>query len=398
MIATSSFPKRRGLPGLSALLLLPLALGLAITPALGIGDSPGLSIRLVEGTVFEVIGLDADALQQFSSTEPDSEDWGALFAVRVEKAENSMLGTYRIAEGSLRFEPRFPLQPGLGYQAIVQPGKLPGADPTTPPISADFEIPKPPERPSTRVVAIYPSGDILPENLLRFYLHFSEPMSQGEAYDHVELIGPDGVPVERPFLELGQELWDPSGTRLTLLIDPGRIKSGLEPREIFGPVLEEGNAYTLVIASDWPDALDNPLAAPFRKAFRAGPPEEEPIDPQSWNLQVPDAGTIDPLVLNFPRPLDHAMLERVLTVLGPEGNRIPGTIELAEQESRWRFTPKTLWESGTYRLQIDPALEDRAGNSVGRSFELDVLEQADPALDPRPANVTLPFQVQPPQD
>ena len=78
-----------------------------------------------------------------------------------------------------------------------------------------------------RVVAVYPSSATLPENQLRFYLHFSAPMSRGEVYQHLQLLDQDGKPIVLPFLEIGEELWDTTGQRLTLLIDPGRIKRGL---------------------------------------------------------------------------------------------------------------------------------------------------------------------------
>jgi hypothetical protein len=96
-------------------------------------------------------------------------------------------------------------------------------------------------------VQVYPTSSKLPENHLRFYVHFSAPMSRGEAYEHLRLLRKNGEPVYLPFLEIGEELWDKSGMRLTLLFDPGRVKRGLKPREENGPVLEEGEEYTLVI-------------------------------------------------------------------------------------------------------------------------------------------------------
>ena len=39
---------------------------------------------------------------------------------------------------------------------------------------------------STIVEHVYPSTDQLPENQLKFYLHFSAPMSRGEAYSRIQ--------------------------------------------------------------------------------------------------------------------------------------------------------------------------------------------------------------------
>src|SRR5207302_1594426 len=107
-------------------------------------------------------------------------------------------------------------------------------------------LPKP-QTPPTKLVQVYPTADVLPENQLKFYLHFSAPMSRGEAYRRVHLIGEDGKEVETPFLELEEELWDGEGTRFTLFFHPGRVKRGLKPREEVGPTLEEGKRYTLVV-------------------------------------------------------------------------------------------------------------------------------------------------------
>ena len=43
-------------------------------------------------------------------------------------------------------------------------------------------------------------------------------------------------------------------TRLTLLLDPGRIKRGVRPLEEIGGALQVGRTYTLVIDDAWPDA------------------------------------------------------------------------------------------------------------------------------------------------
>jgi hypothetical protein len=47
--------------------------------------------------------------------------------------------------------------------------------------------------------------------------------------------------------------------RLTLFIDPGRIKRGVLPLEEVGPALEEGKRYTLMIDRDLKDGTGNPL-------------------------------------------------------------------------------------------------------------------------------------------
>jgi hypothetical protein len=350
---------------------------------------------------FDVAGLDGAALAALAEAELSAEGWSALFAVTVDRgaggegaAPPPMVGTYRVIGEALRFTPRFPLAPGLRYRAVFDPARLPGArGPASGPITAVFAVPARPKASTTAVVRVDPAVETLPENQLKLYLHFSAPMRRGEAYDHIHLLDADGRPLDLPFLELGEELWDPGSRRLTLLFDPGRIKRGLKPREELGPVLVEGRRYTLDVDRDWPDAAGNPLKAPYRKTFHVGPPDDRPPDPRTWKLTPPRAGSREPLAIGFPEPLDRAMLDRALVVVGPEGRPSPGCAEVADDATAWRFTPERPWREGDYAVVIDTTLEDLAGNSIGRPFEVD----AERPIERRVETETyrLPFRVGP---
>jgi len=87
-----------------------------------------------------------------------------------------------------------------------------------PVVQADFEIPKAaPPAATTRVASVYPTTSELPENALRFYLYFSAPMQQGEAWSRIHLLDSAGKVVDLAFLEIDQELWNREMTRLTVL-------------------------------------------------------------------------------------------------------------------------------------------------------------------------------------
>jgi hypothetical protein len=206
----------------------------------------------------------------------------------------------------------------------------------------------------------------LPENLLKFYIEFSAPMSFGQAYEHLKLLDEKGKPLDLPFLELGEELWDPRGMRFTLLFDPGRIKNGLKPREELGPVLEAGKSYTFVIEPGWKDASGRPLKTGFRKSFRAGPADTTPPDPATWRLDLPSADTMG--------PLDRALLGRVLVVVDGANRPIAGNVAVTAEETSWSFTPEIAWRRGVFSVLVDRNLEDLAGNSIGRPFEVDVFK------------------------
>jgi hypothetical protein len=364
-----------------------------------------ISIKLSETsdknsrTSFVVTGISEKELEGLANSKPKQDQWTALFSVYVDNPQKNektppVIGSYRVEDKSLVFEPRFPLSPGVHYRAVFEPARLPSSNPAQgKSIVAKFTIPKLHSTPSTKVEHVYPSADVLPENQLKFYIHFTAPMSQGEAYTHVHLMKSSGPEVDLPFLRLEEELWNDKQTRFTLLFDPGRIKRGLKPREEVGPALEEGKSYTVVIDRDWIDADGNPLKESFRKSFRAGPPDDNPIDPKSWKLRVPTAGTRDALHVAFPKPLDHALLERVLGVADSAGHQVVGTIAVTENETRWHFTPKELWQPGSYNLTADTTLEDLAGNSIGKRFEIDVFHPIQRQV--KSETVKIPFQIAP---
>ncbi len=305
-------------------------------------------------------------------------------SVFVAGSETPLFGELRGESDGLVFVPRFPLRPGVEYRAVYTP-------PAGAPVTASFRLPAPGSSPSTVVSRVFPSRDLLPENLLKFYLHFSAPMARGEAYRRTHLLDAEGKKVELPFLELGEELWDRSGTRLTLLFDPGRIKRGLKPREDSGPALEEGKSYTLLVESAWPDAEGRTLLREFRKAFRVAAPDDRQPDPSAWVIRPPRAGTTGPLLVELDEPLDEAMLHRAIAVLDGEGRPLAGRVEVDPDQVRWRFHPERTWKPGRHALSIDTTLEDLAGNSIGRPFEVDVVRPLERTITTR--TVSLPFAV-----
>ena len=325
---------------------------------------------------FEGLGLPAARISLLEKRAADDPAWPGMFAVYVGKKPGApdvpaMLGAYSVHGTSVRFIPKFPLKPGLSYCVEFFP---PPAREVDSPARYEqvFSIPAAARGERARLVQIYPTAEVLPENQLRFYLQFSAPMSRGEAYEHLKLLKDDGKPVDLPFLEIGEELWDASGRRLTLLIDPGRIKRGLKPREEAGPVLESGRKYSLIITAGWRDESGQPLPASV-KNFAAGPPVEKAIDPKEWKIDAPAAGSKDPLTVRFPRPLDHALLQRTIAIEGTAGKPIAGEISIDDHERRWHFRPDEPWAAGPHELVIDTTLEDLAGNRIGRAFEVDEL-------------------------
>jgi hypothetical protein len=332
------------------------------------------AIRMEAG-VFRVTGWQAAAQPR--------DGWSSVFAVYAGEGDiPPVLGQYSVENGSLAFRPRFALAPGLHIRAFFHvPGQAA--------IEKIFELPKAEAIvSSTRVEHVYPSTDLLPVNELKFYLYFSAPMAQGEVWRHVRLLRDDGSLVEVPFLE--QELWDRENRRVTLLLDPGRIKRGLASLAEAGPALEEGQHYTLVIDGDWPDSRGVPLVEEFRKLFRVVEADRKPPQVTDWHITAPAAGVEAPLAIDFPKPLDYALLQHMLTVSGPAGP-VAGTVAVDREETQWRFTPNQPWVAGDYRVVVETALEDLAGNHIGRPFDVDTFDKVTRTVTS--PTVAVPFQI-----
>jgi hypothetical protein len=378
--------------GLASILI---ALALATIPPVARGDGPTIRWEVDPSgatTGVSVVGLSKVTLEAMASESLTPDRRAQVFAIAAgdPKATDRprMLGTYRVDGTTYRFTPSYPFDRGRAYTATFRPILIPGGSGAE--VSSIYTVPKR-VKASTSLIQVTPSADQVPENLLKFYFTFSSAMSRGEVYDRVRLLKDDGKPVDLPFLRLGEELWDPTGTRLTVLIDPGRIKRGLRPREENGPVLEAGRRYTLVIDRGWPDADGDPLALEVRKSFRAGPADETQPDPRTWTIDRPSASTRQPLTITFPESLDRGLLASALDLVNLDGKPVAGRLEIKADETRWEFTPETAWAEGELQLLIDADLEDLAGNSILRPFEVDI--QRDTPLRPEPKVIHLPIVI-----
>lgn len=291
----------------------------------------------------------------------------------------AMSGRYEISDALVCFTPRHQFLPGTAYTVFVGGEAL------------QIERPAVGGAPSTVVVEVHPTAAVLPRNALRFYVHFSAPMTYGLAARHIRLERADtGEPIVGPFSPMDPELWDPERRRLTVLLDPARIKRGLAPHREAGYPLEEGTFVDLVIGREFLDAAGRPLVADHRQGYGVGPDFRGRVDPADWSLSLPEVGGTLPLVARFDRPLDRALLARCLTVAGPGQLPIAGTTSVSDGDESWSFAPDAPWQPCEHRLLIDPVLEDLAGNSLTRVFDRDISE---PDQDPHTKTLSIPFVI-----
>ena len=334
----------------------------------------------------EVTGISDVALSRIfpgdSNIEPIS------VRTSLDESAGSMFGRSELDGDLLKFYPRFGLQAGIPYYVYLSGSHL---SPANEPTIFSFLIPKEELKPETIVSAVYPSGNELPANLLKFYIHFSNPMSVGDVYSHIQILDTDNQALELPFLELGEELWDSESRRLTLLFDPGRIKRGLKPNRDVGAPLTQGETYTLQISDKLLDAKGRPLKTDFSKTFTVVPMDTVSPNPYNWKLSKPPAGSREPVVLTFPESIDEALLQRVVFIEDANGNELYGSVTISRQETVWSFHPDTAWRIGSYKVKAQTILEDTAGNSIARPFEVDVSRPSEGF--PETKFVYLPFDL-----
>jgi hypothetical protein len=347
----------------------------------------------------DVNGVDRAALRKIERLAPNDTLWARMVAIYVERDGRTpaVIGRYAANADRLRFTPRFPFAADVAYRVEVDTAALRrladgGREPSAPLLVHRFSIPAAVRQRTTRILAVHPSLPELPSNLLRWYVEFSAPMAPGTALVHVHLMEESGREVTGAFLSLDQELWDPERRRLTLLFDPGRVKRGIRTNLESGAPLIAGRRYRLVIDDRWIDGAGAALASGYEHAFQAVTADRRAPEPERWRLTVPSAESRAELRVSFGEPLDHALATRMLSVSDARGTVVVGSARLGDGDSIWTFSPRAAWTAGAYTLRVDAALEDIAGNSVARLFDVDRRASSAQTAE-GPTVKTVPFSI-----
>ncbi|MEM7126776.1 MAG: hypothetical protein AAF702_10650 [Chloroflexota bacterium] len=296
-------------------------------------------------------------------------------------------GRYEADNKSVRFMPQFDFVEGQDYVIRVQhqsedkggedkesedKGVFHKLTPFK--IQANTPVVKP------EVTAIYPSGDTLPENVLRFYIHFSTPMKPHVAFDYIKLVDASGNVDDAAFMQFKQELWSEDRTRLTVLMDPGRIKRNVATNLSLGPALNQGERYQFVVEGGWPTANGTETLATFSKSFSVSDGLRELPNAENWEISAPTIGTNDTLEIKFDRPFDHQLLHKDIQVFSATGEEIQGESFIGNHETEWHFQPKEAWVEEQITIVVDSELEDVAGNNfrdlLDHSIETETRDRA----------------------
>ena len=271
----------------------------------------------------------------------------------------ALLGRFKRNDEIILFTPAVPFTPGQDYEVREAGQKL-----------AEFMVPVITTATTPKIIAVYPVQDSVPENLLKMYVYFSQPMQHvGNALNYITVYNITENKEESIFLALETELWNRQHDRLTLWLDPGRIKTDLIPNRELGLPLKEGNAYTVTIDKKWKTAAGQELMVTYQKHWIVTAPDTHKPDLKNWKLDVPPSNSMKVLTIYFDEALDHELAQQSLEVYDPEGTSIQGEWKLNELGTTLLFKPSKIWDNGTYEIVVDPKLEDFAGNSLQRLFD-----------------------------
>lgn len=215
------------------------------------------------------------------------------------------------------------------------------------------------------VVTVRPSATVVPANMLRLSLEFATA-PEGPVLPRIALSRTDGSELREPFL--AQELWSPDGRILTLLMHPGRVKSGLVAREALGPILVPGDDVVLTLDG-------RPL-----KRWHVGPPDLHGPVASAWSVLPVSPSSRQSLVVRLDAPVDGRDAD-YMAIADADDRPVDGHAELLDGESTWTFTPDAPWRAGRYRLMVRGTLEDPAGNRLNGHFETPLDTPDAPAVD-----------------
>lgn len=314
-----------------------------------------------------------EELGLFRSKVLSTEDWTQFFSVKVEGATRMMLGSYEVSEAGLTFTPRFLPDPQVSYEVSFSSNRVLK-------FLKDFSL----ETDSTwiikfdgiyenpaEVVSFFPQCEMLPANILRIYLTFSEPMSFENPHDFIRIENEEGQIVTEPFVEIEEGLWNENRTRLTLLFHPGRIKRGVGPNMTQGEIFQIGEKYILKVSKNWNAGSGNELKQSYSRSFQIMDPIRKTINIEDWKLDSPDAGSDKELVIRTNHLLDKALAERMISVFDSSGSLVNGAFVFEGSRMELIFRNSDTWRAGAYQIRINPKLEDVCGNTPINVFDLE---------------------------
>ncbi|WP_235297341.1 Ig-like domain-containing protein [Portibacter marinus] len=267
-----------------------------------------------------------------------------------------VIGNYKRDSSTITFKPLIPFMKNGFYTAVC------GEAVKT------WSVSFPDDYIIGEVQAIYPSTSDIPSNILKFNVHFSKPMME-IAYEWISIIDEKGEEVERAILDEIPELWNEDRTQLSLWIEPGRTKRGLGPNEKLGPVFQPGQNYILRVSGEIRDREGIKLATNYDKEFKVITADRQSPDFEKWSVESTKVNGKVGLKIIFDEVMDVASTLDAFSVQG-----IKGFWSIQDGERAILFEPEVSLSPGQYKIEVNPLIEDIAGNNLERPFDRDLTQ------------------------
>jgi hypothetical protein len=217
-------------------------------------------------------------------------------------------------------------------------------------------------------VQVFPQSAMVPANILRWHLVFNRPVAVDRWSESVRLVDDRGYPVEHAFLDLPEGLWNADGTVLTIMMHPGRIKSGVGMHDE-GLTLEVGRAYSLIVDLAGFALQKEPFAAEYIHSFTAISEVLTALHTEDWVVGNPQAGTFAPLEVEFGRVMDMLSVQLSLGVIDDAGVPITADITMQNDDRRAFIKPLQPWPVGSIAILPTYELEDVTGQRLDDAFK-----------------------------
>ncbi len=271
-----------------------------------------------------------------------------------------IIGRTKITNTETRFTPKVPFDWNQAYTAIYNS------------TIEHFTIELPSDYKHLKVISVYPSSKLVPANILKWYVRFSKPVNEASIYDHLHFITKKGDTLSNATLFLKNPLISEQGKLLTIWVEPGRQKRELKPNQKLGTVFVPEKEYTLAISKTIKDQSGIPMNKSFQNTFMISEADRTKPNIKKWKLLPPKKNTRFHLEIQTNEILDYGSATHSFSILNNRNSRIEGQWELKNQDSSLVFSPNQSWESGTYKIIINPQLEDTAGNNLERLFDQEI--------------------------
>jgi len=303
--------------------------------------------------------ISINGLSQFEKNQLLLKPQNILLQLEKNLPGPSMLFDIELNDNTLLIKPEFSLIKGSLYKLSIQISEQDIFEKNIIIVPKKLSTPK--------LLGLHPNTKTIPANILRVYLSFSEPMARNQVRDKIFLSNAQGQRIDNPFLNLQAELWNNKQTRLTLLLDPGRIKQGVGPNVSDGAPLKAGKTYSLNISKSFKSAAGQPLEKLQSIDFTVGTAQRKKINPYDWHLNTPIYNTKSTLIVTFDRLIDIGTSSHFLRIVDNNNNEVQG--HSTHNEKTWKFTPKNPWRSSVYSIIVSPELEDVSGNTITAPFD-----------------------------